>query len=287
MQRICCLIFTLFTAATSLADTRVVYPRPESDEDVRFLDLIEILDVALQKTEAAYGPYTLEPSETIMREGRQIEELKRPNSTINVLWSSTSEEKEAQLIPIRIPLRKGLLGYRISLIHQSKQSEIDQIHSLEDLQASLIGQGLGWGDVDVYEANGITVSLSGYENLFKMLNANRFDLFPRGLNEVFAEYQLRNAANPNIKIEDKLLIYYPWPYYFFTNKQNTALAERIQQGLRQMIDDGSFDYIFMKHNGNALAEANIKARRVIRLVNPLLPAATPLDDRSLWYDPMR
>jgi hypothetical protein len=31
----------------------------------------------------------------------------------------------------------------------------------------------------------------------------------------------------------------------------------------------------------------LKHRRIIRLENPLLPKDTPLDDPSLWFDPLK
>ena len=64
-------------------------------------------------------------------------------------------------------------------------------------------------------------------------------------------------------------------------------SERIENGLRIMIKDGSFDAIFYKHNKAAIERANLKNRRIIRLDNHLLPKATPLDEKNLWFDPTR
>ncbi|GEM_PF-5787064 len=52
-----------------------------------------------------------------------------------------------------------------------------------------------------------------------------------------------------------------------------------------MMKDGSFDAIFMKYNRRSTIKANLKNRRIIRLVNPDLPKDTPLNDPSLWFDP--
>lgn len=51
-----------------------------------------------------------------------------------------------------------------------------------------------------------------------------------------------------------------------------------------MIKDGSFDALFVKNNQNNIDAINLKARRVIRLDNPLLPQSVPVERKELWYD---
>jgi hypothetical protein len=206
---------------------------------------------------------------------------------LNVVWASTSTDMENSFLPIRIPLRKGLLGYRIALIAREKQALIDQVHTVEDLKKLTIGQGLDWSDAKVYEAHGIKVMTGKYENLFRMTSLMRFDMFPRGIGEVFTEFELYSKTIPKLAIEDKLLIFYPWPFYFFFNKNDAALEKRIDAGLHIMLKDGSFDEIFMKYNRAAIERANVKGRRVIRLRNDLLPKETPLNDAALWFDPSK
>jgi hypothetical protein len=278
-------LFIILTSTMATAQTKVVYPAFESRADSRYNDLVEILKTALDKTVAEYGPYTLKPSKSRMNEARSLAELLNPAGMVNIGWSGTSVQKEKDYHAVRIPLRKGILGYRVSLIARNRQAEIDKIRNLDDLRKVSIGQGIGWGDVAIYEANGIKVHTAGYESLFKMVAANRIDLYPRGISEVFQEYAARHNAIPNLAIEKNLLIYYPWPYYFFVNKSNKALAKRVETGLREMMKDGSFDALFMKYNRASIVKANLKNRRIIRIKNPTLPKGTPLDDASLWFDP--
>lgn len=265
---------------------RVSYPAYEGRADSRFDDLIEILRTALERTAPESGPFELAPSALEMNEARYLSAL-RMGQLVNVAWSSTSNEKEKELLPLRIPLRKGLLGYRIALIARDQQARIDRVQSVEDLRRLTVGQGIGWGDIRLYQAAGIKVTQARYDHLFRMLTLGRFDLFPRGVSEVFAEFARHGADDPGLAIEKNLLIYYPWPYYFFFNRKDTALKQRVEHGIRMMMKDGSFDAIFKKYNGKAIGLANLKGRRVIVLPNDLLPKETPLDDASLWLDPAK
>lgn len=266
--------------------TRVVYPAYETASDTRFNDLIEILQLSLEKSVPEFGPFELAPSATPMNEARYLGELKQ-GAAINVAWSSTSVEKERDFLPLRIPLRKGILSYRIAFINKDQQARIDQVQTIEDLRKLSIGQGIGWGDTRLYEASGIHVTQARYGNLFRMVGLGRFDLFPRGIAEIFPEYAVHSRDDPNLAIEKNLLIYYPWPYYFFFHHKDTVLANRIETGILKMKKDGSFDAIFKKYNGKAIAQANFKGRRVIRIPNDMLPKETPLDDASLWFDPAK
>jgi hypothetical protein len=263
----------------------VVYPAFEQADDVRFDDLLDLLRAALHVTAPQYGPYTLRPSPRGMNEARYLIELARGDA-INIAWSSTSVAKENQFLPIRIPLRKGLLGYRIALIAADKQPLVDTVHTRDALKTLAIGQGIGWGDVKLYQSNGLSVGEAHYNDLFALTAHGRFDLYPRGIGEVFAEYAAQKDRHPKLAVEKNLLIYYPWPYYFFFNKRDEALKSRIQTGLHMLRKNGTFDILFKKHNDAAIKQANLKDRRVIRLANPLLPPDTPTDP-SLWFDPAK
>ncbi|WP_018690789.1 type 2 periplasmic-binding domain-containing protein [Algicola sagamiensis] len=263
------------------ADTGTIF-YPRYQDDTRFIDIVELLNGALEKTTKEFGGYQLMASPQQMTENRQQQALEAEQG-IHLMWMSTSPDKETRFKAIQIPLRKGLLGYRISLIHNEEQSKIDRLSSMKDLLKIQIGQGIGWGDVSIYRYSRIKVFQAPYKALFRMLNSKRFDIFPRGINEVFDEYSQQKEDNPNITIESNLLLYYPWPYYIFTSKKNPLLHQRIETGFNQMIKDGSFDRIFMKHHADAIQKARFDQRRVIQIPNPYLPSNTPLDRTELWF----
>ncbi|WP_230623758.1 substrate-binding periplasmic protein [Chromobacterium violaceum] len=260
------------------------YPAFSPESEARFQPYLDLLREALERTSPKYGPAELQPSPQSMTETRYLQELLLGN--LDVAWSSTSEERERLMRPVRIPLDKGLLGYRVALIPAARQSDIAGVRDLAGLRRLRVGQGLGWGDVRLYRHNGIQVTEAGYELLFAMLDKGRFDLFPRGIGEVFSELDNRSAAFPGLAVDKSLLIYYPWPYYFFFNRERGAeLAKRVEEGLRLMLKDGSYDRFFQQHYGASIRRADLDGRTLIRLDNPMLPKKTPLDDARLWYQP--
>jgi hypothetical protein len=92
----------------------------------------------------------------------------------------------------------------------------------------------------------------GYESLFEMLAAGRFDAFPRGLNEVGSEMKEQLPRYPGLTLEKTKAIYFPFPVYFWVSKQNTPLAKRVLQGLKLAERDGSFKALFLRHHAEAI-----------------------------------
>ena len=259
----------------------VIYPAPEAASDHRYDYYVELLRMALDRTVNHYGPYAMKPSDKAMTESRYLQELTNKTGRVNVIWSSTSSEREAAFIPIRISILKDLLGYRIALIPKDLQVEVNRIQTLDDLRTLKLGQGLGWGDTAIFKSNGLTVSEFVYTDLFRMTAGKSVDFFPRGVTEIFKEFEANRAANPNLAIEQNLVIYYPFPYYYFTSRSEARLAERIEKGLELMLKDGSFDNVFFRFNKQAIQKANLKHRRMIQLENPFLPKDTPVGSGKL------
>lgn len=263
-------------------------PVPESAEDTRFEYAIGLLKKVLQKTENSHGPFNLKPAIN-MNVGRAVEYLKVGDTEhVNVVWTTTSYQRENALLPILIPIRKGLLGYRIFLIRKQDKDKFVNVRSLQELKQFRVGQNHIWNDVKVFEANGFRVTKgSDYEGLFHMLVLARFDFFSRGINEALVEYEGRKEKFPNLHVEETILLYYPWPKYFFTSKRSPDLAIRIERGLRVMIDDGSFEKHFMEYHERDIKRANLRSRKLFKIQNPLLPPSAPLDQKHLWYDPFQ
>ena len=60
-----------------------------------------------------------------------------------------------RLRPIRIPISGGLLGLRAGWTNASQQPLLAEVRDLEDLRQLLLIQGLGWSDVEIFDAAGL------------------------------------------------------------------------------------------------------------------------------------
>lgn len=263
---------------------RYVYPPPESGSDTRLNYYWELLQAALDETVPQWGPYALQASPKVMNAGR-AELLLSAATDISVMARTTSMARESTLRPIRIPLDKGLTGYRLFLIKSDTQAWADPVRTLPQLQALSIGQGATWVDSDILRANGFrVVTAPTYELLLPMLDTGRFDLFSRGVNEISQELAVGRQTFPALTIERKLLLYYPLPRYFFFPRtpEGERLAQRAEAGLRVLIKNGKFERRYQAFKKSILSDINLGGRRVFSIPNPLLPKDTPLADRSLW-----
>ena len=269
----------------------IVIPRPQSATDNRDAYNLEILKLALQSTEAEYGSFQVRLSETQIPTLR-LTSLVAAQDQVNLMFSPTSAELERSLLPVYFPLDKGLLGYRLLLIRKQDQVKFASVRNLADFRRFSIGQGLGWGDIEILQAAGINVVTgSSYEGLFAMLMGSRFDCFSRSISEALHEYQERKAQYPDLAIEDSLLIVYPYPNYIFVSKNNPRLARRLKEGLETLLKNGTLDKVFLRHNREAFEAAHIRTRRVLRLQNPNLPLNTAtgnlVTQRKYWFDPFQ
>ena len=273
-------------AQAGAAAMTYVYPPPESGADRRMDYYWELMRAALQATEAQWGPFVLEPSGMVMNADRsQI--LLSKSEAITTLVRVTSRERERIMRPVRIPLDKGLTGYRLFLIRQQAQPALDKVRSLDDLRRFTIGQGSNWVDTKVLRAAGFMVETApAYESLFHMLDAGRFDLFSRGINEISREMDDRRSVFTNLAIESHLLLYYPLPRYFFfaPTAQGERLAQRVEEGLHLLRRNGQFERMYREFKRQILVGLDLSGRRLFRLDNPELPPQTPLSKADLWDD---
>lgn len=270
-------------AASTSTVVRHIYDDDQSDRRNSYF--IALLTLALDQTLDSHGPYRLEGARAPMPQSRALSEL-AAGQTLDVVWTMTTPTREARLRTVRIPIERGLSGYRLLLIREEDQDRFASITDLSALRTLRAGQGHDWPDADILAANDLPVErVSDYEPLFRMLEQGRFDYLPRMAIEAWAELEAR--PEKRLTVAPGILLYYPTANYFFVHPDNASLAERIDTGLRRALDDGSFLQLFHEHpiQRDALARSDLANRRHLILDNPLLPAATPLDDPRLWFSP--
>ena len=262
--------------------TTVVYPRPESTTDRRDVYQLQLLKLALQK---AHSDVELKPHAVFMLQVRAMREVEQA-SGLDIVWTMTSREREQALLPIRIPIDRGLIGWRLLLVKAAAVPRFADITAIDGLKPLRGGQGADWPDTPILRASGLAIDESArYGDLFQKLAAGRIDYFPRSVQEIQGE--LENHRAEDFAVEPTLALHYPAAMYFFVNKQRPELAAEIRKGLEIALGDGSFEALFRQNFGKILKQANLGNRRVFEMGNPLLPPETPLGDARLWYRPGR
>lgn len=257
---ICCSVITNAT-------TIVKHAGPEDKIDPRKDYFINVLKLALSKTEIEYGPYQLVQSDIPMYQGRQ--QISLTQNKIDVLWTGTSAKREDEMLPVKFPLMQGLIGFRTFVINKKNKELFESIKTTQELKQLIAVQGHDWPDTDILKHNGFNVfSSTQYNNLFELMEKSKFDYFPRSILEAKGELEQINSAS--LLVDSKHLVIYSTAIYFFVDKKNKLLAKRLLIGLQKAKKDGSFDALLRNHkmHKKALDNLNIENRIIHYLDNP-------------------
>jgi ABC-type amino acid transport substrate-binding protein len=243
----------------------VRYPASESNPYYykRVKYFVEVLELALSKSNHQYQIEKV--SLPFMNESRS-----KTNITANlydVHWLNAQAFLDKDLHAIRIPLCKGLTGWRVFFIRPESQKEFSAVKNITDLKNYTAGNGNDWPETVLYEQAGLPQKLSGsWKGLFNMLKQHRIDYLSRSALEIYDE---ENAfPELNLEVESKLIVHYPAAYYFYVNKNNHQLAADIKIGLERAIADGSFDKLFNLYFGEKIKRLDIANRRIIKVTTP-------------------
>ncbi len=261
----------------ALAAEDLVYRATDSKSDDLVVNLLKLVVAKSGQN------YKVTPATEELTDERAMAELE--SGGIDVYWTMTSKANEEKMLPIRLPVDKGLLGYRIFLIRKGEQHRFESINAIKDFKGLYAGQGGGWPDTIILKDAGLdVVTTVKYKNLFPMLDGSRFDYFPRGINEPWGE--LVTWAQYPLTVEENIVLKYPTALYFFVRSGNVKVARMIEEGFEAAIQDGSFDEMFYSSKviSDMVKNSNLRSRRIISINNNLLSDKTPLDRKELWFD---
>lgn len=263
----------------------ITHKLPELNSEERVLHEVEILQLALDKTVAEFGPYELRGIPPMNR-ARTLAALSHnvyPNLILQMSYEDELAEQD-KLAFIPFPLDRGALSYRICFMRDTIKKSIVDLTRITQLQHYSFGSGIGWADTKILRHNNLSVVESGtVVSLFRMTKAGRIDLFCRGPMEFFYEQQDPNSLG--LTSDSHLALYYPLPKFFFAHKDNQAALDRVQKGLEIAYQDGSFNNLWSKRHITALTRAQLKQRNLIKLENPLIKHL-PRQYETYLYDPL-
>ena len=249
--------------------------------------ILHLLHDALEASRSKYGPYQLKVAPLRMERDRLLQEMIK-GELVNLSGQVTSQEWEQKLVPIRIPIDKGISCYRISLIDSRNQDLFSAVRNVEQLKALSLGAGRQWSLTTTYKQAGFhVVEGSTSAGLHSMLAAARFQHFPRAIDEAVYEQAAYQPGFPTLALERSFALYVPSPRYFFLGgPQQKRLAQRLEYGLQLLLADGRFDQLFHQFYDGLIDQVSLRKRRIFRLENALLSPQTPLSNKAYWYDPL-
>lgn len=240
------IVFCNIVVDASSTEVRILEPRDNIDPVYDyFVDLTKLI---LSKTQHLYPNSKLTfILHNNITQGRSL--LLLDENHVDLIWTGTNIEREQKYRPIYFPLFRGLLGYRVLLIHKSDEAKFSRIETPEQLKNLVACQGTHWPDSDILESNGYKVSrVVHFDAMFEMLAKKRCDYFPRAIFEGYSEQKAIANEFPNITLLETIILHYNFPIYYFVDKNNTVLAQRLAIGLNKALDDGSFMKLMKSHS---------------------------------------
>ncbi|MCP4695081.1 MAG: hypothetical protein GY859_44045, partial [Desulfobacterales bacterium] len=161
ITKLCLLVVSVLSWVWILSAPRVAdateiikFSKPHHEEDPRLAHPLELLKAALTKTEAKYGPWEIEFTFRMDR-NRALKLLM--NGELSVHDAPTQIAWEEKVLTVRVPIMKGLNGYRLFLINRDRLKEFSDIRSLEQLKKQRAGVGFQWSITKSLQTLGFSV----------------------------------------------------------------------------------------------------------------------------------
>lgn len=240
--------------------------------------LTDVLELCLEKTVPAYGPYRVEVHPSLLSTNRSKLETER-GQLLDVLFATNwlhQRPDPDRVIAVDFPVFFGTLGIRSLIIDKHTEIARDDAKSFKQMRA---GQGLHWIDGQILRANGIkVVEAQTFASLFPMVQRNRFDYLPLSVLEAQQTLAKLQFEYPTLTIDKNIQIFYPLPVYLYINAERTDLVERFTEGLRLAQESGALAELFQTHFkaiDDALRQGN---RQIIVLNNPF---SSPEQDQQI------
>ncbi|MGX9462086.1 hypothetical protein ACWXWU_12730 [Shewanella sp. A14] len=262
------LLGVLTNVSTTYANDQFIINHSESELDNRYQYTYDLLTLVIESTKADFGEASLEVSNMIMSRNRIFRALKG-GKTINVIAEASKLEWNEQLIPIKIPIRRGIQGFRLFIIKQENAATLANITTLAQLTSLNTGSGSQWSTrVAMQQAGFEVVEGTEYNSLFNMLSKGRFVTFGRGVNEIFQEVELFKQHYPEFIVDEHIMLNIPLATYYYVSPNKPRLAQRLQIGLQRIIDNGQFDLLFYQHHCKYLIKSKLNQRLIFKIDNP-------------------
>ena len=275
IQTVCCrpvsaAFFWVFISALAYCDEVSQQEFYLWSKNLEFDVYNEVIHNALAKAQPKFGTIVLKPSHESSYKAA-FERLRNNNPGFDAMISASHFEREEGLLPVYIPLDRGLLGVRVCLINQASQPYFSEVKNSTDFSRLSLQVVLdeSWPDKGIMEANQIPVkSINSHDQRIQFVMENAKVCYSRSIFEIGREH----AANPDLVIEKELLLVYHQADILYFRKGAKNLAEAIQYGLIKSYEDGTFQQIYNRHFQSLKEKNNLYGRKIFFLQSPMLSA---------------
>lgn len=245
MKNSIALLIITFLCQNLQAELLVQIRAPQGDGDKSHHYYASLLEMALELTEGQHEEASVEVSNLNVTQGRALRLLKG-SGRLDAEFAGTNSSREEMHHVARVPLTMGLLGTRMLVIHHDRAADFDKIKTPQQLKQFIACQGSHWPDSDILETNGYAVVRAPlFEQMWRMLEHGKCDYFPRSVIEGYGE--VKHFGSDKFIAYDRILLSYRFPMYFFFADHQEKLAQRVEQGLDQLINDGKLQDFLSTH----------------------------------------
>ncbi len=283
MKKILLISLLLSLSSWTLAEPlKIVYANLQG-RDPKSQFSFAVLNLALEKSGVSFE---LVKSPSPMTDARAVVEIL--NKDVDIAWLGNSAETESNLLPVMIPITRGLLGYRIPIIRSDQQEAFSEVNDLAGLRKFQACLGIGWPIANAWYDNELPVAVIGtFESLFKMTEARRVDYVPIGAGNIHNYWHQFVSDNPDLVIENHLVVVYPYyDFFFFVHKDNKKLHDLVEAGLKKAYADGSYKNLYLTHpEFTGLKDLKLEKRQTIVLKNDHVTKDELAINAKYWTNP--
>lgn len=245
----------------------------------------QLLQAALAAT-ATEGEVVVARFPLQMTQSRIIHELARAGA-IDVGVLASGHWQHPQLRPILIPIRRGLLGWRLLVSRPERVASI-RAHLWDGapLRSLTTGFGEDWVDLGIMRANFAHVAVARTsQELYQRLGAGEFDFYSLSAVELWREVGVLNLDLTQFAIVPDVALYYPLADFFYVHRDQKALAQRIERGLAILYENGELEALLEQFHGEDLRRSHLSQRRIFQLTDPGSSLSAPPIAAHWWYKP--
>ncbi len=86
--------------------------------------------------------------------------------------------------------------------------------------------------------------------------------------------------------DESMVISYPIPRFFYTNKMNSKALDRVKRGVMIAYENGTLKELWEAQYQKSIDYVNLKDRKLFELENPLVNTLN-FDYKKYFFDPLQ